>query len=78
MPYVRLIILVGAYAQKYYLAGRAKKNVTATVAQFDTYLPNYFPLVHPSPLNIGWRKRNQWFEVEVIPILQNVVKEALV
>ena len=78
MSYVRLIILVGAYAQKYYLAGRAKKNVTATVAQFDTYLPNYFPLVHPSPLNIGWRKRNQWFEMEVIPILQNVVKEALV
>ena len=30
MPYVRLIILVGTYAQKYYLAGRAKKNVTAT------------------------------------------------
>ena len=77
MPNARLTILVGSYAQKYYLDRRAKQNLTATVADFNAYLPDYFPLVHPSPLNIGWRKRNLWFESDVIPALQTIVKEVL-
>ena len=77
MPNVRLTILVGSYAQKYYLDRRAKQNLTATVADFNRYLPDYFPLVHPSPLNIGWRKRNPWFESDVISVLQTIVKEVL-
>lgn len=77
MPNVRLTILVGSYAQKYYLDRCAKHNLTATVADFKMYLPDYFPLVHPSPLNIGWRKRNPWFESDVIPVLQTIVKEVL-
>ena len=77
MPNVRLTILVGSYAQKYYLDRRAKQNLTATVADFNMYLPDCFPLVHPSPLNIGWRKRNPWFESDVIPVLQTIVKEVL-
>ena len=77
MPNIRLTILVGSYAQKYYLVRRAKHNLTATVADFNMYLPDYFPLVHPSPLNIGWRKRNPWFESDVIPVLQTIVKEVL-
>ena len=62
---------------KYYLDRCAKHNLTATVADFNMYLPDYFPLVHPSPLNIGWRKRNPWFESDVIPALQTIVKEVL-
>jgi uracil-DNA glycosylase len=77
MPNVRLTILVGSYAQKYYLDRRAKQNLTTTVADFNMYLPDYFPLVHPSPLNIGWRKRNPWFESDVISVLQTIVKEVL-
>ena len=77
MPNVHLTILVGLYAQKYYLDRRANQNLTATVADFNAFLPDYFPLVHPSPLNIGWRKRNPWFESDVIPVLQTIVKEVL-
>ena len=77
MPDVRLTILVGAYAQKYYLGMRAKKSLTETVKYFNNYLPEYFPLVHPSPLNFGWRKRNPWFEKEVIPVLQEAVQKAI-
>ena len=77
MPNVRLTILVGSYAQKYYLDRHAKQNLTATVADFNMYLPDYFPVVHPSPLNIGWRKRNPWFESDVISVLQTIVKEVL-
>ena len=77
MPNVRLTILVGAYAQKYYLGMRAKRSLTETVKYFNNYLPEYFPIVHPSPLNFGWRKRNPWFEKEAIPILQELVQKAM-
>lgn len=77
MTEVKLIILVGAYAQKFYLAGQAKRDLTETVASYREYLPKYFPLVHPSPLNFRWRKRNPWFASEVIPALQRVVHEVL-
>jgi len=75
MPDVKLVVLVGAYSQKYYLGKRAGKNLTATVLAFNDYLPNHFPLVHPSPLNIGWRKSNPWFELDVVPELQALVKQ---
>ena len=77
MTGVKLTILVGVYAQKFYLAGQAKRDLTETVANYREYLPKYFPLVHPSPLNFRWRKRNPWFASEVIPALQRVVQEVL-
>lgn len=72
MPQIKTIILVGSYAQKYYLGERCKENLTETVRNYREYLPNYLPLVHPSPLNIGWLKRNPWFERDVIPVLREI------
>lgn len=77
MPNVELIILIGAYSQKYYLAKDAKRNLTETVLAYKQYLPTYFPLVHPSPLNFRWRAKNPWFEVEVVPELHSIVHEIL-
>lgn len=77
MPDIGLILLVGRYAQEFYLEGRRAKNLTETVRQFETYLPKYFPLVHPSPLNQRWLKKNPWFESDVLPLLKSVVAESL-
>lgn len=77
MPHVELIILVGAYSQKYYLGKGAGKNLTETVYGYEQYAPKFFPLVHPSPLNIGWRKNNAWFETDVVPKLRARVAEIL-
>ena len=77
MPHVELIILIGAYSQKYYLAKDAKRNLTETVLAYKQYLPMYFPLVHPSPLNFRWRAKNPWFEVEVVPELHSIVHKIL-
>lgn len=77
MPNVELIILVGAYAQKYYLGKEAKRNLTETVYAFHEYLPLYFPLVHSSPLNFRWQTRNPWFLQSIIPELKVRVREAL-
>lgn len=74
MPNLELIVLVGAYAQKHYLGAAAKKNLTETVRAYHDYLPTYFPLVHPSPLNFRWRAKNPWFEVEVVPELAKQVR----
>lgn len=77
MPNVELIILIGAYAQKYYLGKNVKRNLTETVQAGSIYLPTYFPLVHPSPLNFRWRARNPWFEVEVVPVLRQLVAKII-
>jgi uracil-DNA glycosylase len=77
MTDLRLTVLVGGYAQKHYLGAAAGTNLTETVRAFREYLPGSIPLVHPSPLNFRWRSRNPWFESDVIPELQSLVRAAL-
>lgn len=77
MPNIELIILVGAYAQKYYLGKSAKRNLTETVHAYQEYLPTYFPLVHPSPLNFRWRAVNTWFNTAVVPALHEHVHQII-
>lgn len=74
---IELTILVGKYSMDYYLKGRKKKNLTETVRCFDEYLPEYFPIVHPSPLNFRWQAKNPWFLKEVVPVLKKNVCEIL-
>lgn len=77
MPNIKLTILIGAYSQKYYLGKNRKKNLTETVKNYREYLPEFFPIVHPSPLNIGWLKKNPWFEEEAIPELRQLICKIL-
>ncbi|WP_027127637.1 uracil-DNA glycosylase family protein [Gelidibacter mesophilus] len=77
MPNVELVILIGKYAQKYYLKKEAMKTLTETVANYQDYLPNYFPLPHPSPRNRFWLTRNPWFEAEIVPELQKSITTIL-
>lgn len=73
LPRIRLTLLVGQYAQAYYLGQRRKKTLTETVRAFAEYLPEYFPLPHPSPRNRLWMRRNPWFTKLVIPALRRRV-----
>jgi len=77
MPNVELIITIGAYAQAYYLGSERKRSLTETVQSYREYLPRYFPLVHPSPLNFRWLRNNPWFEKETVPELRALVHEIL-
>jgi len=63
-------------AQKYYLPEN-ELNVTETVRHFRDFLPHFLPLVHPSPRNQIWLKKNPWFEQEIIPVLQKQIKAIL-
>lgn len=77
MQKAELVLLVGQYAQKYYLQENAKRTLTETVANYESYLPKYFPLPHPSPRNRFWLSKNPWFEKEVIPKLQDRIAALL-
>jgi uracil-DNA glycosylase len=77
LPAVRLTLLVGSYAQGYYLGARRKKTLAETVRSRSEYLPEFFPLPHPSPRNRRWMKNNAWFERDVLPQLRRRVKACL-
>lgn len=74
---IELTLLIGSYAQAYYLEGRMKRTLTETVASFAEYLPEYFPLPHPSPRNNIWLRRNAWFANELLPVLRRRVSSVL-
>ncbi len=77
MPSIRLTILIGSYSQAYYLKELRRETLTETVFHFRDYLPTYFPIVHPSPLNFRWLAKNPWFEKEAVPALEKAVASAL-
>ena len=77
MPDRKLILLIGQYAQNYYLQDRCKNTLTDTVKNFRSYLPEYMPLPHPSPRNNIWQAKNKWFEAEVLPVLKEKIKTVM-
>ncbi|WP_306012620.1 MULTISPECIES: uracil-DNA glycosylase family protein [unclassified Allomuricauda] len=70
MPQLKLTILIGQYTQAYYLEKARERNLTETVKNYKSYLPNYFVLPHPSPRNRFWLSKNPWFDREVVPELR--------
>lgn len=56
LPNIELILLIGQYAQDYYLANKPK-TLTETVQAWQQYQPKYLPLPHPSPRNNIWLKK---------------------
>lgn len=77
LPNIQLTLLVGSYAHAYYLGRRRKKTMAQTVQAWREYLPEFFPLPHPSPRNRLWLRNNPWFEAEVIPELKKRVSDIL-
>ena len=75
MPQIELVLLIGMYAQKYYLQDQRKTNLTETVKAWEDYMPKYLPMPHPSPRNKLWLKKNAWFERDVVPVLKSQVKQ---
>lgn len=76
MPGLKLRLLIGGYAQSYYL--RDFTMLTHAVRDYEKYLADgFFPLPHPSPRNYLWQKRNPWFEFQVVPALREAVARVL-
>ncbi len=73
MPALRLVLLVGGYAQAHALGPGA---MTDRVMRFRDHLPRYFPLPHPSWRTRAWAAKNPCFETEVLPALRRAVADA--
>ncbi len=69
MPALELTLLIGRFAQGYYLP-RTLSTLAATVRNWSDAPAGLFPLPHPSPRNRLWLKRNPWFETDVLPELR--------
>lgn len=77
LPERRLTLLVGVYAQAYYLKGRGKTTLTETVRGFCRHMPGFFPLPHPSWRSTIWVRKNPWFQSEALPALREEVAKAM-
>ncbi|WNO09487.1 uracil-DNA glycosylase family protein [Teredinibacter sp. KSP-S5-2] len=83
LPNIQLTLLVGQYAQNYYL-GKDKSTLSQRVQNWFNNYKNknsaqpIIPLPHPSPRNTLWLKKNSWFEEDCLKILQMLVKKALI
>jgi uracil-DNA glycosylase len=77
LPDIRLTLLVGSYAQAYYLGKARKPSLADTVRAYRDYLPGFFVLPHPSWRNKLWLRKNPWFADDVIPALRRRVKAAV-
>jgi len=77
LPAVELTLLVGRYAQSYYLGELCRPSMTETVAAWREYRPGFIPMPHPSWRSTGWLRRNPWFEDEVVPELRGRVHALL-
>lgn len=78
---LELVLLIGKYAQDYYLGKAARRNLTETVRHFEEYISMptrpFAPIPHPSPRNNIWMAKNPWFERHVVPQLQRKVAQVL-
>ena len=82
MPYIELVLAIGAYAQTYHLGRRKAPRMTETVRAWRDHLrrnerPTVMPLPHPSWRNTGWLRSNPWFEEDVLPVLRERVRGLL-
>ncbi len=77
LPGIELTLLIGQYAQAYYLGQSRLSSLTETVRAWRDYRPRFLPLPHPSWRNTGWLKRNPWFAHEVVPYLRRRVRKLL-
>lgn len=83
LPHIRLMLLIGGYAQRWHLGPACTKaGVGATVQRWREFHargagPMMLPLPHPSWRNSNWLQRNPWFEAELLPVLRAEVQALL-
>lgn len=82
LPNLKLLVLVGLYAQRWHISGRKGLSLTETVEAWRELASSengqkLYPLPHPSWRNNAWIKKNPWFETELLPELRRDVARTL-
>jgi uracil-DNA glycosylase len=74
LPNIKSTLVIGKYAQDYHF-NQPKKTVTQIVSDWREHWPIRIPLPHPSPRNNRWLRNNDWFEAELVPLIQSYIEE---
>jgi uracil-DNA glycosylase len=82
MPEIDLVLTIGQYAQAWHMGSARSASLTETVMNWRAVFssparPRVLPLPHPSWRNIGWAKRNPWFETDLLPFLKMEIRRRL-
>lgn len=77
MPGVETTFVLGQYAQDWHLGPAKGAKLAERVADWRRAWPRLVPLPHPSPRNLGWFRKNPWFEAELLPELRERVATLL-
>jgi uracil-DNA glycosylase len=72
LPNISLILLVGRYAIEHYMPEAKERSLVEAIKETDVSA-KVLPLVHPSPRNQLWLKKNPWFETEYVPLVRQRV-----
>lgn len=77
LPEDRLTLLIGTYAQAYYLPDMRHLSMTERVRRFGECGSGIIPLPHPAWRSAIWMKQNEWFAQDVLPVLQRRVAQTI-
>ena len=77
LPDIRFTLLCGRYAVAWHLPNVANRSLTDIVKNWRDLAPTSLAVPHPSGRNNGWRARNPWFDLEVVPEIRKSVFQAL-
>ncbi len=71
----KISLIIGKYAIERHLGLRgALRDI---VADWRAHPPGVFVLPHPSWRNNGWLRQNPWFETDLVPALQAIIRETI-
>ncbi|WP_095505928.1 uracil-DNA glycosylase family protein [Paraferrimonas sedimenticola] len=76
MPEIQLTLLLGRHAHKAYWR-QSNASITQAIQDWQANPRSTIPLLHPSPRNNIWLKRNPWYQSEFLPLLKQRVAQAL-
>ncbi len=77
MPNIMLTVVIGRHAQSWHLPETSHLPLAEAMRDWPTRWPTSILLPHPSPRNVGWFRRNDWFETDVLPVVQARVIELI-
>jgi uracil-DNA glycosylase len=82
MPQIELVLTIGLYAQAWHIGDAGGRSLTETVGDWRAIFgrnarPKVLPLPHPSWRNVGWARRNPWFETDLLPFLKEEIRSRI-
>ncbi|WP_123792896.1 uracil-DNA glycosylase family protein [Pacificibacter maritimus] len=77
MTDIELTIILGKHALAWHLPDQKRHTISQSVMKTFSINGPELVMPHPSPRNAMWFKRQPWFETEMIPRLQQKVRELL-